>query len=275
MNIESVEKHYQPAGLYARYSDKNVWLETSALAKEYNTINLGQGFPDYASYKHLDAKIEEVLNENNPLLHQYTRSQGHLRLVNVLGRLYSHFMKRSIDPLNEVLVTVGGYGGLLNSFQSLINDNDEIVIIEPFFDAYRTYGIIAGAKCRFVPLRPVSDQNESIRLAKEWKWNEQELEEAFTSKTRFVIINTPNNPLGKVYSRPELERIAELCIKHNVICVSDEVYEHICYNQEHIRIATLPGMWERTLTIGSAGKTFSSTGLKLGWMIGNSLKTVC
>ena len=130
--------------------------------------------------------------------------------------------------------------------------------------------LISDGKCKFIPLKPDESKKSSdgFMTSADWKWDLNELESAFNSKTKIIVINTPNNPLGKVFTREELEKVAELCIKHNVICVSDEVYEHITYDRPHIRMASLPGMWERTLTIGSAGKAFSSTGSKIGWTIG-------
>jgi kynurenine--oxoglutarate transaminase/cysteine-S-conjugate beta-lyase/glutamine--phenylpyruvate transaminase len=175
-------------------------------------------------------------------------------------------MCREINPLNEILVTGGAYGSLFNALTGFLNENDEAIIIEPFFDCYAPMVVSAKSKCVYVPLKPkhASQSNQQqVTSTADWAWDDAELEQAFTSKTRLVIINTPNNPLGKVFTREELERLAQLCIKHNCICISDEVYEHLTYDRKHIRMATLPGMWERTVTVGSAGKTFSSTGSKV------------
>jgi kynurenine--oxoglutarate transaminase/cysteine-S-conjugate beta-lyase/glutamine--phenylpyruvate transaminase len=146
-------------------------------------------------------------------------------------------LSREINPLNEVLVTVGAYGSLFNAFSSFLNDGDEMIIIEPFYDCYAPMGIVSGAKCRFIPLRPSGDASASgLTTSDSWRWDEKELEQAFNEKTKLIVINTPNNPLGKVYRREELEKIAELCIKHNVLCISDEVYEHLVYDRPHIRM---------------------------------------
>lgn len=123
---------------------------------------------------------------------------------------------------------------------------------------------ISGGKCVFIPLKPSAKKSDSKGTkSSNWVLDDEDLEKAFTSKTKLIILNNPNNPLGKVYTKEELEKIAELCIKHNVICLADEVYEHLALDKDHIRIATLPGMWERTVTFGSAGKTFSTTGSKV------------
>jgi len=213
--------------------DKNVWVEFTALARDYNAVNLGQGFPDYQSVPYLEQKVEETLKQSNSLIYQYTRSPGHLRLVNAIAKCYSHLLGREIDPLNEVLVTVGAYGSLYNSLSGFLEKDDEVIIIEPFFDCYAPMAVLAEAKCRFIPLRPGKNESSgALTTSADWKWDENELESAFNSKTKCIIINSPNNPLGKVYTREELSRIAELCIKHNVICISDEVYEYIIYERE-------------------------------------------
>ena len=175
-------------------------------------------------------------------------------------------MNREIDPLANVLVTTGAYGSLFNAITAFLNPGDEIIIIEPFFDCYAPMAVSSQAKCVYVPLKPkVNVPKNTVTTTADWGLDDEDLEKAFNSKTKAILINTPNNPLGKVYTKEELEKIAQLCIKWNCICISDEVYEHIAYDRKHTRIATLPGMWERTVTIGSAGKTFSSTGAKVNF----------
>lgn len=265
---KSVLKHYEFNKRMEPVGDKNIWVEYTGLAREYNAVNLGQGFPDYQSATYLNQKVKETLEESNDLIYQYTRSPGHLPLVNAIGKVYSKFMGREIDPLTEVLVTVGAYGSLFNAMTAFLEKGDEVIIIEPFYDCYAPIAAISSGTAKYVTLKPTVKPTDRPMTSGDFGWDINELEAAFTSKTKAIVINNPNNPLGKVYSREELQKIADLCIKHNVLCLADEVYEHLAVDGEHIRMATLPGMWERTVTFGSAGKTFSTTGSKIGWTIG-------
>lgn len=256
--------------LPARYGtgEKSVWVEYIQLAAEYKpAVNLGQGFPDYHAPDHVTKALAEITVGENPLLNQYTRGFGHPRLVQNLAKLYSPLIGRELDPLNEIIVTSGAYEALFSAILGHVDEGDEVIVIEPFFDCYEFMIRSAGGVPKFIPLTPKSTDGQMS--SSDWVLNENDLTSLFNSRTKMLILNTPHNPLGKVFTAQELETIANLCKKHNVLCLSDEVYEWMVYKpHKHIRIATLPDMWERTITIGSAGKTFSVTGWKTGWAYG-------
>ncbi|CAH8494444.1 unnamed protein product [Schistosoma rodhaini] len=267
----------------------SIWVEINLAVAKYKPINLGQGFPDILPKQHVLESLTMLGKPDvSPFLHQYTRSMGHPRLVTVLSKLYTSFLRcdrklysesgslqvdsfgpdREIDPLKEVIITVGAYGSLFTAISALVDPGDEVIIMDPSFDCYTPMTVMAGGVPIYVPLRPQLNDGEEL-ISDCWKLDIKELESKITSKTKVLLLNTPHNPLGKVFNREELESIADVCIRHNLVCISDEVYEWLVFPpNQHIKIASLPGMWSRTLTIGSAGKTFSVTGWKLGWTIG-------
>jgi kynurenine--oxoglutarate transaminase/cysteine-S-conjugate beta-lyase/glutamine--phenylpyruvate transaminase len=286
-----------------------VWHEFTPLAMQYNAIALGQGFPgwsppDFICKAAANAinQIHEVVEENpvdglsanvlpstqqtqqqqplNYLIHQYARSYGHLPLVNELAKIYGRRLNQKLDPAVNFLVTVGASEALCVAMLGHLNEGDEIIMLEPAFDIYIAQAKMCGAIIRPVPLRlrpkskdsssPSSPPIEGVDDEYEFYLDMNEFRQAFSERTKMFILNTPQNPTGKVFSRPELEQIASILNEYpKCITLCDEVYEYMTYdNHEHISLASLPGMWERTLTISSAGKTFSTTGWKIGWIIG-------
>ncbi|XP_071946681.1 kynurenine--oxoglutarate transaminase 3-like isoform X2 [Antedon mediterranea] len=245
--------------------DKIMWVEFAKLATETKAVNLGPGIPDIAPPDHVVEALKYATAHDNPYMNQATRAFGHPRLINAIAALYGNIQNRTIEPTKEILVTIGAYGSLFNSIMGLVNPGDEVIIIEPFFDCYKPMVLLAGGVPKYIPLKP----KENAKSAQNWILDQIEFSALFTDKTKMIILNNPHNPIGKVFTKDELTMIAGLCKKHDVICISDEVYEWMIYTgNKHERIASLPGMWERTITISSAGKIFCATGWKLGWAIG-------
>ncbi|KAK1334074.1 hypothetical protein QTO34_005074 [Cnephaeus nilssonii] len=248
--------------------DHNPWVEFTKLASEYDAVNLGQGFPDFPPPDFAVEAFQHAVS-GDFMLNQYTRAFGYPPLTKILASFFGKLLGQEIDPLKNVLVTVGAYGALFTAFQALVDEGDEVIIIEPFFDCYEPMTLMAGGCPVFVPLKPTPTRDGELDSSSNWQLDPTELASKFTSRTKALVLNTPNNPLGKVFSKAELELIARLCQQHDVLCITDEVYQWLVFDgHQHISIASLPGMWERTLTIGSAGKTFSATGWKVGWVLG-------
>jgi kynurenine--oxoglutarate transaminase/cysteine-S-conjugate beta-lyase/glutamine--phenylpyruvate transaminase len=246
------------------FTQPSVWLEFSPLSKITNSINLGQGFPDWSPPDFIleNAKIDI----SNPNLAIYARSAGHLNLVQSIANNYSNKLNHKIIPQNEVLVTVGATEALFLSVMSFIEKNDEVIIIEPAFDIY--LGVLKMAQAKIKPVKLIP-KNSNIDCSSELELDWNTLEQTISKDTKAIILNTPHNPTGKVFSKTELERLASILNKFpDCLVISDEVYEHLVYDGEkHISIASLPNMFDRTISIFSAGKTFSVTGWKIGWIV--------
>ncbi|KAG5872517.1 hypothetical protein JTB14_026883 [Gonioctena quinquepunctata] len=261
---EKIEKKFVLPQRYAG-TGESVWNEYAQLAAVHKPINLGQGFPDFPPPKYIMETLSEVAGGKNYMIHQYTRGYGHPRLVSALAKLYTKMIGRDINPNTEVLTTTGAYEALFCSIMGHTDVGDEVILIEPFFDCCEPIVKYAGGIPRFIPLR-MKDVGDRTPTSADWVLDKKELESLFNEKTKMIVLNSPNNPMGKVFTLEEMTHIADLCKKWNVVCISDEVYEWLVYgSMKHIRIASLPGMWDRTITIGSAGKTFSITGWKTGW----------
>jgi len=233
----------------------SVFTEMSRLANQHGAVNLGQGFPDFPGPSFLKAAAKAAVDAD---LNQYAVSHGAPRLRAAIASTWNEQYGMDIDPEREVTVTSGATEAIFDAVQALVAPGDEIVVFEPFYDSYLPSAIMANASLRVVTLRPP-----------DWSFDPQEAAEAFGPRTRVLLLNTPHNPTGKVFTRDELATLAELCQQWDVVAVTDEVYERIVFDSaEHLPLATLSGMWDRTLTINSTGKTFSMTGWKVGYAIG-------
>ena len=232
-----------------------VFTEMTQMALRSGAINLAQGAPDFDGPPGLiEAAIEAMKSGEN----QYAPSMGHETLVQAIACHQKQFYGLEFDPGTEITVFCGATEGIAASLFGLLNPGDEVALIQPFYDSYPPCVAMAHAKARFITLRPP-----------EYMLDPKEVESAIHGRTRVLLLNNPHNPTGKTFSRSELEMIARACARHDVICISDEVYEHITYGEHrHIPIATLPEMRERTLTLSGTGKTFSMTGWKVGWACG-------
>tara|TARA_B100000676_G_C18074667_1_gene846770 strand:+ start:561 stop:1721 length:1161 start_codon:yes stop_codon:yes gene_type:complete len=229
----------------------------SRLAQENNAINLGQGFPDGNGPPDVVEAATEYLRNG---LNQYPSMMGIPLLREAVAKINKKFYGLDVDPYTEVMVTSGGTEALASSLFALIEPGDEVVLFEPLYDSYLPIVRLAGGIPKFVRLEPPS-----------WSIFEGELEEAFSDKTKLILLNTPMNPCSKVFTRDELSLIAALLLKFDAYAICDEVYEHLTFSGcEHIPLMTLPGMRERCVRIGSAGKTFSLTGWKVGYITADS-----
>ena len=245
-----------------RFGAETVWQEFTPLAREMGAVNLGQGFPDWPTPDFVKQAMKRSQDEDQ---NQYCRSAGHQPLVQALAAKYSPIMGRQLNWETEVAIGVGASETLYASMQALLDEGDEAVLISPAFDLYAAQVQMAGGVPRYVPLRLAGSGQGST-----WELNLEELRAALSPRTRVLVLNNPQNPTGKILSRTELEGIASILADFPaVVVVSDEVYEHIIFDgREFPRMATIPGMWDRTLTVSSSGKTFSCTGWKIGWAIG-------
>ena len=260
-----------------------VWTEFSRISQEVDIkANLGQGFPDWLPPQFaIDSLLEATMEHSS---HQYTRPAGHPHLVEQLARRYSmHLRPRMVDPMLEIAVTVGASQALYLTLQALVNEGDEVILFEPFFDLYYNQVKLAGGTPVTVPLdfQPYNDNDPDS--AGEWVLNKEVLKAKVSTRTKAILLNSPHNPTGKIFTRGEMEDIA-LCLElasPDCMVLSDEVYKYIVHSppkeqdaneslfcRGHVHFASLPGMWERTITISSAGKTFSATGWQIGWCIG-------
>lgn len=234
-----------------------IFTEMTNLANEYGAVNLGQGFPNFGAPEFVKEAARQAIAAD---INQYPPAIGRKRLRDALAAKYARHYGMEIDPASQIVAMHGATECLFATIQSLVDPGDEVIIFEPYFDTYVPCVEFAGGTPVYYTLQ-----------APDWHIDPDQLAALFSDKTKLILINTPHNPTGKVFGRVELQLIADLCEQYDVIALSDEVYEHIVFdNAVHIPIATLPNMAERTVTISSIGKTFSVTGWKVGWAIGSA-----
>lgn len=233
---------------------ESVIREMTRICDAVGGYNLSQGFPDFESPQAIkEAAIKAINGEWN----QYPVTYGEPELREAISKKVWTYNGIRCDSETDVTVTCGATEAMIATLKAIINPGDEIIVFEPFYENYGPDSILSGAKPRYVTLYPP-----------DWCYSTEELASAFNEKTKAIVINTPNNPTGKVFSREELQEIASLCIKWDCYAVTDEIYEHILYDDaEHISLASLPGMEDRTITINSISKTYSVTGWRVGWAI--------
>src|SRR5258708_5974291 len=223
------------------------------LNAERGGINLAQGFPNFPAPELLKDAAKRAIDAD---INQYAITWGSKTLRDGIARSYGETYGMAVDPETMLTVTCGSTEAMVSTLLAIVDPGDEVVVLEPFYENYGPDTAICGAKPVFVPMRPPA-----------YTFDPDELRAAFNARTKAIIVNTPNNPTGRVFTRAELELIAGLCLEYDAIAVTDEIYEHIRYAGEHIPIATLDGMADRTVTISGASKTFSVTGWRVGWIV--------
>ncbi len=242
-----------PGSKKAESFTESVIREMTRLCQSHGGINLAQGFPDFPAPKEIkEAAVAAIRADVN----QYAITWGAKSFRDAIAENYSRFYGMDVDPEKELVVCCGSTEAMMSAMLGVVDPGDEVVVFEPFYENYGPDAILSGAVPRYVTLHEP-----------DWRLDPDELAAAFNDRTRAIIINTPNNPTGKVFTREELTQIAALCQKWGVVAITDEIYEHILYEGEHIPIASLDGMRERTVTINSLSKTYSLTGWRVGWAL--------
>ena len=233
---------------------ESVIRDFTRLSDLHGAINLGQGFPDFPAPEEVKEAARLAIAEDH---NQYPVTWGVPAFREAIAASYGRLYGMSVDPDTDVCVTCGSTEAMIAAMLGLLDPGDEVVVFEPYYENYGPDAILSGAVPRLVTLRPP-----------DWTFDEGELRAAFNDRTRAIVVNSPNNPTGKVFSREELSAIAELCVRHDAFAITDEIYEHITYDGvRHIPIATIPGMEDRTVTISALSKTYSVTGWRVGWAV--------
>src|SRR2546425_7289761 len=238
---------------------ESVIREMTRLALQHNAVNLSQGFPDFPAPDSVKEAARQAISDD---INQYAITWGAKNLRDAIVEKFERTQGIRVDPEREITICCGSTEAMMSAMMAIINPGDEIVVFEPFYENYGPDAILSGATPRFVKMRPPADENSF------WSYDEKELAAAFGPHTKAIILNTPNNPTGKVFTRAELEFIRDLCVRWNAFCITDEIYEHILYDAaEHISMARIDGMRDRTIVINGLSKTYSVTGWRVGWVL--------
>jgi len=238
---------------------ESVIREMTRLALKHNAVNLSQGFPDFAAPEVIKEAARQAISDD---INQYAITWGAKALRDAIVEKFERTQGIRVDPEREITICCGSTEAMMSAMMAIINPGDEIVVFEPYYENYGPDAILSGATPRFVKMKPPASENDV------WSYDPAELAAAFGPKTKAIILNTPNNPTGKIFTRAELEFIRDLCVRWNSYCITDEIYEHILYDgTEHITMARIDGMRERTIVINGMSKTYSVTGWRVGWAI--------
>ena len=259
-DVAAQPKHFL-SGRVEHFTE-SVIREMTRQAMLHGAVNLAQGFPDFPAPAEIKQAAQDAVASD---INQYAITWGAKSLRDAIARKAKDWQGVSADPEKNITVCCGSTEAMISTLLAVCNPGDEVVIFEPFYENYGPDSILSGAKPRFVKLRPPTSAEAG------WTFDERELRAVFHNHTKAIILNTPNNPTGKVFTREELEIIRDLCVKFNVLAITDEIYEHIIYDgAQHVSIASLDGMQDRTVTINGLSKTYSVTGWRVGWTIAPS-----
>ena len=240
--------------LKAEQFTESVIREMTRLAFKHGAVNLSQGYPDFSAPAEIKQAAREAIDAD---INQYAITWGAKRFRDAIAAKFQRTQGVSLDPEREITVCCGSTEAMISSMLAIINPGDEVVVFEPFYENYGPDAILSGASPKYVKLKPPH-----------WTFDPDELAAAFSANTKAIILNSPNNPTGKVFDRAELEQIRDLCVRWNVFAITDEIYEHMLYDgAEHTSIAAIEGMRDRTITINALSKTYCVTGWRVGWAI--------
>jgi aspartate/methionine/tyrosine aminotransferase len=238
---------------------ESVIREMTRQAIEHHAVNLAQGFPDFPAPEAIKLAAQQAVAAD---INQYAITWGAQNFRRAIASKFAQWQKIEVDPEREITVCCGSTEAMIASLLALVDPGEEVIVFEPFYENYGPDAILSGAAPRYVTLHPPAGEDG------EWSFDAAELRAAFNARTRAIILNTPHNPTGKVFTRSELELIRDLCVEFDVLAITDEIYEHILYDHaQHISIASIEGMRARTVTINSLSKSYSVTGWRVGWAI--------